>query len=785
MLLALLLIVVIWIAGIWLLYQKGEERPRLRALALDMAAAGGLLALVLAFFWRTLTGDVYQPADGGDLVSFLFPTYRFAARTLAQGTLPLWNPHLYGGASFINDIQAGFLYLPNLLLFLVNPEFPYTVMQWLAVLHLWWAGLGMYVLVRVLRPGGEALHPLAAFFGAVVFAFCDPLLLHLGNLNLIAVLAWLPWVMTALHRALEQRSLRWAAVAGILFAAGSYAGHAQSSLLVGMGMATYALAWAAVSIGNPWHGASAQGAAPTDLTDTGAPRESGRAIRYTFFWMLLLLATAFVLAGLLLAPILLPALDGVAQSIRTEFTYQESVAYSLAPAQLVGLLSPSFFGRGPALHWSLWERVELPYLGVPALLMAIAALWLAPPARRRALYAWMFVALFGLLVALGIYGILHGVLTAIVPFFNQLRAPARTLILFALGGSVLAAAGLDVILKAGVPEKSAYWGLLKWGSILLVGVFIPLLFVALVITQSSDELFLRASVALLAMVLAAAAWLLTWLLVAARSQRRLTPLVFAGLMVALLFFELAAAGAYTDISADDPTTTYQHPEIEALLRADADLFRIDTLTDIADLWQPDTAALLGFEDVGGIANPLLSQAWSAYWEATGGRDTNAYQALNVKYLIARDGTPLPDNWELALDAPDALSVWRNREFRPHAWFVADGGDPLAAPDGSTPVTVTRTSANALTIRLETIESGTLVISEAMQSGWRALINGAEGRPYAVAGYLMAIPVPAGQIEIQLFYTSPSFRVGLWLLALGAVCAVALLLWGRARTSPQA
>ena len=123
----------------------------------DFAAAFLLALLTVAFFWRTLSGDVFQPADGGDLVSFLYPTYRFAAQTLAasslvNGHLPLWNPTLYGGAPFIADIQAGFLYPPNLLLFLLNPNFDYRWMQWLSIGHLWWAGLGVYALCRVLAP---------------------------------------------------------------------------------------------------------------------------------------------------------------------------------------------------------------------------------------------------------------------------------------------------------------------------------------------------------------------------------------------------------------------------------------------------------------------------------------------------------------------------------------------------------------------------------------------------------------------------------------------------------
>ena len=145
----------------------------------DVLAGGVLFWLILGFFWRTVSGDVYQPADGGDLVSFLFPTYRFAAQQLSQGVLPLWNPHLYGGAPFISDIQAGFFYPVNVALFLLRPDFDYTTMQWLAIGHLYWAGLGVYVLLRVLRPGGRPVARLGALLGGLAFALGSIAPLHL------------------------------------------------------------------------------------------------------------------------------------------------------------------------------------------------------------------------------------------------------------------------------------------------------------------------------------------------------------------------------------------------------------------------------------------------------------------------------------------------------------------------------------------------------------------------------------------------------------------------------
>ena len=179
------------------------------------------------------------------------------------------------------------------------------------------------------------------------------------------------------------------------------------------------------------------------VSEVGRPVQPGAAWRAVApgIWTL---GIAVVLTLLLTAPILLPAAEMARQSARQDFTYQDAIAYSVAPTQaLIGLVTPSFFGRGPALHWSLWERVELPYAGVATLILAVAGLILADRKTRRLLWPWVGMALFGMLVSLGVYGIVHGWITWLLPFFDQFRAPARALILWTLGLSVLAAVGLD------------------------------------------------------------------------------------------------------------------------------------------------------------------------------------------------------------------------------------------------------------------------------------------------------------------------------------------------------
>ena len=76
---------------------------------------------------------------------------------------------------------------------------------------------------------------------------------------------------------------------------------------------------------------------------------------------------------------------------------------------------------------------------------------------------------------------------------------------------------------------SHYSRVLKWGGLLLAGIFLPLMYLALLLTQDDPTAFLRASVAALAITLAAGFWLATWALVALRRAELMGAPLFAGL----------------------------------------------------------------------------------------------------------------------------------------------------------------------------------------------------------------------------------------------------------------
>ncbi|MEJ5199283.1 MAG: hypothetical protein WHX53_10195, partial [Anaerolineae bacterium] len=355
-----LLLIGIWLL-VWGVAWNAFRRGRLRTPWHRDIAALFLLALAtLGCFWRVATGQNWMPADGGDLVSFLFPIYRFAAASLITGDWPLWNPHLYGGAPHVGDIQAGFLYPPNLLLFLLKPDFPYAALQWLSVAHIWFAGAGAYLFLA----RGYRVRRLAALAGALTFMFSDGFFVHFGNLNYNAVMSWLPWVFwaytangrmgewanhesanheSANHEFVTRHSsfviryspftiryspfairyslfaIRHSVLAGVLLAIGSLAGHIQATLFIALALAFYSALWF--------------------FLERDEPAAGRRAVE-----IVLRLAVCGLIAAVLTAPILLPAFELWGRTTRVAWNYQQTAGYSLAPAQWIGWLIPGFFG---------------------------------------------------------------------------------------------------------------------------------------------------------------------------------------------------------------------------------------------------------------------------------------------------------------------------------------------------------------------------------------------------------------------------------------------------------
>ena len=376
-----------------------------------------LVILPALFWWQVaFAGRVLV---GVDLFTYFYPLRDYTASALAAGHLPLWNPYLFLGVPLLANIQAGAFYPLNLLFtWLPAP----TAINWSILIHLALAGLGVYVFARRTL---EYSRP-AAWVAGVVYALGGFLSAQAEHVNQLTVSAWLPWLLVLLELSLEHREgepirvrpLPCGALA-LLIAVCFLAGHTQAWYISLVTLALYALGQ---SLYQAWE-----------------RRGSGSRLALVAGWhmlwryvVLLIAATALALA--LSAAQLLPTLELSGLSIRGGgMDTREAVSFSLKPQLLLRAFLP---GYGESVF-----SEYVAYVGWAGLGLALVGLLAGR--HRRAWRVGAGLAIVGLFLAVGGYNPVYYVLLKVVPGFALFRAPARWLVLYALGVALLAGVGLD------------------------------------------------------------------------------------------------------------------------------------------------------------------------------------------------------------------------------------------------------------------------------------------------------------------------------------------------------
>lgn len=559
------------------------KRYRLQPYMPDLLAALLLLVLPLLVFWQVWAAN---PNDrvifGGDILMGAYPTRVFIHRLFNLGQLPLWNPYQLAGMPLLGDVQTAPYYLPNLLLDLLyrGRDLPYMAFELLVVAHYSLGALLFFAYVRNL-----GVRPAAALVGAIAFEFNGFFVGHRGHYNMFAVVVWLPGVLWLLDRAWAaarpRHALAWAVAAGLALSQLVMAGHPQVTLYCSVTILAYmAYRWSATLRKGNWR---ARLRTPA------------------------LFALAGLLAGGIAAVALLPAAELLGRSLRNELSYDFTVQYSLLPRNLIGLLVPEFLG------WSATEfRI---YAGVLTLVLATVA-WVVP-ARPRAERRFFGVAvLVALMVALGGFTLLDGLIYRFVPGFTSIRVSTRAFYIANFALAVLAAFGAENLLTSLDKAERQRLHQLARGVAGLLGVAVllgVLLYVALLNNYKpvgedfffSENLFSRnpsgdtftlltqtANACLLFMLLLAGATALLWVRVSGRLAGR----GLAAVAALLMFIDVATFAPYHDTIKADPDTMrftikgYQTQLLDVPWKVADQQQLLDRLASLPDGIRADNAA---------------------------------------------------------------------------------------------------------------------------------------------------------------------------------------------------
>jgi hypothetical protein len=356
-------------------------------LALTIFAAFPLVATgARTFFYR-------------DFAAYIHPLNAYTRASIAQGSLPLWNPYSQCGVPHM--AQLGSWYLPSLLGALVPPG-PWFD-SFMMLLHLAWAGFGMYWLARKMGASG-----FAGSFAGMAFVFNGVLLSSLQWTACVPVLAWMPWVVGSTMEAWKAGGARIATAAVC----------AAMQVLTGMPELT-AVTW--LFIAALWVSSAA-----------GKSVGWGRS-------GLRLGAVVLLAAGLTMVQTL-PFLDLVTHSQRDGGS--ATGERSMPGWGWANLLVPFFhYYRTPQGTWFQGgqDLLQSYYLGVGVLCVALAGILLARD--RFTLVSGMMI-LFCWIMALGPNGFLYDWLRRACPLIGFARFPVKFAMFAAFLAPLLAVRGI-------------------------------------------------------------------------------------------------------------------------------------------------------------------------------------------------------------------------------------------------------------------------------------------------------------------------------------------------------
>jgi hypothetical protein len=716
--------------------------------------------LCAILFWDVLWAPADQILGGNDLANMFRAWMDYVRSQVGAGELPLWNPYLFSGVSFISDPQPALFYPPTWLGLLMPAT---RALGLILALHIWWAAVGATGWLR-----SEGASRAGALAGAAVFAFGGYTFARVqaGHLGVLTTGAWLPWGLWALRSLKERMSWRAAALGAVCVGMCLLAGHPATFVYVALMWGIYTLYLA-------------------DRVD---------AVR--------LIARAIVMGALgvaLAAVQLLPFLQHVASSTRLGATdYDFASRFSWPVGYLVTLLVPNFFGEPVQTgYWGEGVYDELIfYVGVLPLLLALIV-W---GARGRARF-WLIVCGGALLVAFGGYGAVHRVLYRLVPLFSALRAPARAGVLFTVGAAAVTAFGLTSLEQETGPERRRLlapissgltWAVLTGAALVVVAGYGMFAWGRDSNPAAGRLWHLAGQVATFGLFFGlSVAWLRSW---AQEAAWRGLP----ALGVALIILDLWTLGMGLVQVVPDPPSAYWNIVAK---HTDADIGRV--LPWGLGIFEQNGALPFRVRSVFGY-NPLEDQTYNEFVSAVPDPRATAYDLLNAAYVVTKSPLELGQGDTLTLVAEESgVFVYRRSTAMPRAWMatevvpVADdqtlsrindpGFEPgqtalvktgIDCPGGGTgEVHFLAYRENERVVRVIG-EGGLLLFSERFIPGWRATLDGDQAPLLQADGILQGVCVPAGDHVIRVSYWPASLSVGAGLSAGALGVLVFLFVLGR-------
>lgn len=719
----------------------------------------------------TLPWDVLQ----ADAVLQFAPWRSMVFEAWSRGELPLWNPYQLMGTPLLANSQSAGFYPPHILMGVLRvPVYP--AITFLAWLHLFWAGMGVYALVR--RLGGLRVGGVVA---GVSFSLSAFMLAWTPLPSVTTTVSWIPWVLAAVVYLFSPDSKTRLAIIGLALSLGMMllGGHLQ--------FAAYGL-MACALLGIWLFFSSAQTTLrlntvlrrdldPETGTVIESPLEEATMLtsRRRFPWPRLgSFGFAMVLGAMVAAPQLLPTIASSKlshrQGVATEESYSHYVGGAVDPVQLSSLAFPAALGHPlqgtdavPGIT-SYWPSLYHPgrnfaegAIGIGPLAFALMAFWSRRKLREFGVAGIATVGLVGLLLAIGTP--LNRLLFFGIPGWSASGSPGRAIVLFVLASSVVGGVLIKEVLEGSRRPRLAF-------GLILVGIMLALAALPLAQVVAGDAAILRElpNLAIEALLRAAPFILLSIALcvVALLIKRRApTAMTLVSLSIAIGFLQFNLLSPIATGEPLESTRLDGQPRV-AIVNQTWNLF-----VNPGALMPPNLAALYGTHDVGGYDSLLAGEAKSLL-DSANRADSAPLENGNMMFIKPTA------SWG-ALTELGVTEVWSAKEIQALGTPQLAGDIFRYALLGPGRVSLDGGSAKIVgegydSKEIEAIGPGKLIVRDMNLPGWHARIDGHEAP--VIGDPFIEIDVPPGRHHVQLTYSPPTLAFG-WGLMIVALVVLGL------------
>ncbi len=757
-----------------------------------------LLLFTLIFFWKIIINNDQMISPAFDTTGILsFWRWLYSSTIIQYGELPLWNPYIFSGNTFLSNPQTSMFYPINALfiLFPSNLTFGYIFM-----LDVFLMGVFTYLFARTIE-----LSKFSSLISAIVFMFSGTVTsrIYAGHLNILDAFVWFPLILLFYEMAIKERKLVYGILAGFALTLMFFTGHTQFIVYGLMASVMYFI-----------------------FRSYGIIKKERNSM--CILNLAVILFISMVVLFSLVAIQLLPTLEFSNYADRAGgISFKEASTFSLTPQYFIAFIIPEFFGSPINNtywhHGNLWEICG--YAGVLPLILALIGIIY----KKNNTYKYIFLglALFTLLFSLGKYTPIFTIFYNYVPGFDLFRAPGRFLFVYVFSISILAGFGssflTEDISRKQLDEFSKFTKSLILISILsiillLISYFAKSLIISFGQSIIAENYLLYSQLyqyplsywydfttvvysTILQSVIIFIIFLVTsTYILYLKAKGKINLNHFQYIVILLILLDLFAFG-WNFIDTKNPDDIFKPPEYIKIIKSDDTRYRvlgplaqsIASKSDIELVNGYDPSYLRLYQDflwLSGNRSIPINPKYGLVIDIPDISDIynlNIFRLLNVKYIIS-EKEPITIGFH-KIYSQNNLSIYEINGTMPRAFIVRNAriiqnkseifnvlqdnnfnitdeiileqnpGVPVHNSGKFENVKIVRYTPNRIDMEINMTNPGFLVLSEIWYPGWKAYDNDQKSEVYKTDYALRSIYVVEGKHHISFVYEPESYSIG--------------------------